>query len=128
MPAIIRSTVEMRHFSISTSILKLFKMLRYIYLLIIAPFAILFQFILSNVSINTMYEVSVTASTKSIYSDDMVMGKSSEPKTITMFPNCHKITEFMKQTTTDINAGMVAGIICAGFAFLLVTFGYVLWR
>lgn len=103
-------------------------MLNCIFLFLTLILAIFLQFILPNVSINTDYQVSVSASTKSLYSDELIMGKASEPKTITMFPECDKIQDFMKRATDDLGAGMVAGVICAGFAFLLAISAFVLWR
>lgn len=103
-------------------------MLRYIVLILTIIVAIFLQFILPNVSINTDYQVSVAASTRSLYSDELIMGKAAETKTISMFPECDKIQDFMKRATDDLSAGMVAGVICAGFAFLLGISAFVLWR
>lgn len=86
------------------------------------------QYILPNVTTNAQYVVQVAASSKSLYSEDLIMGRLSEPKMIHMFPNCDKIQEYMRHTTDEISAGMVAGIICAGFAFLLSISAFVLWR
>lgn len=89
---------------------------------------LIFQFLVPNVTTNTEYNVRIAASSKSLYSDRLIQGKLSDPKEIRMFPDCEKIQEFMRRNPGEISAGMVAGAICAGFAFLLAISAFVLWR
>lgn len=56
------------------------------------------------------------------------MGKLSEPKTVYVQTDCDKIQQYMPQTTTELGAGVLAGVLCACFAFLLAVSGFILWR
>lgn len=56
------------------------------------------------------------------------MGRLSEPRTVYVKTDCDKIQQYMPHTTTELGAGVLAGVLCACFAFLLAVAGFVLWR
>lgn len=89
---------------------------------------LLLQISIKNVSTNTLYEISVSGASKSLYSNKLIEGKLSQPKTVHVHPNCDKIQEYMRHTTSELSAGVVAGVVCAAFAFLLAITAFVLWR
>ncbi|XP_044256980.1 tyrosine-protein phosphatase 99A isoform X3 [Tribolium madens] len=81
-----------------------------------------------NVTTNTEYQVQVQASTRSNRTKRIVRGPLSEPKTVYMRSDCDKMQEYMRHTTHELSAGVLAGVICASFAFLLAVSAFILWR
>ncbi|XP_044256979.1 tyrosine-protein phosphatase 99A isoform X2 [Tribolium madens] len=80
-----------------------------------------------NVTTNTEYQVQVQASTRSNRTKRIVRGPLSEPKTVYMRSDCDKMQEYMRHTTHELSAGVLAGVICASFAFLLAVSAFILW-
>ncbi|CAH1378086.1 unnamed protein product [Tenebrio molitor] len=81
-----------------------------------------------NVTTNTEYQVQMQASSRSNRTKRIVKGPLSETKTVYMRSDCDKMQEYMRHTTHELSAGVLAGVICAGFAFLLAVSAFILWR
>ncbi|XP_008200584.1 tyrosine-protein phosphatase 99A isoform X3 [Tribolium castaneum] len=81
-----------------------------------------------NVTTNTEYQVQMQASTRSNRTKRIVRGPLSEPKTVYMRSDCDKMQEYMRHTTHELSAGVLAGVICASFSFLLAVSAFILWR
>lgn len=45
-----------------------------------------------------------------------------------MQTDCDKIQQYMRHTTNELSAGMIAGVICAAIAFLLAVTLFIMWR
>ncbi|XP_037071041.1 tyrosine-protein phosphatase 99A-like [Pollicipes pollicipes] len=91
------------------------------------------QFILKNLTTDTMYEVSVVGVTKSrLNTSALYWGQSSEVRTVVLQPDCEKIQylKMMKERRTgwSLSSGMVAGLACASFALLLAMLALIFWR
>lgn len=45
-----------------------------------------------------------------------------------MRTDCDKQQLYMRHTTNELSAGMIAGVICAATAFILAVMAFILWR
>lgn len=88
----------------------------------------LLQTSIENVTTNAVYQVRIMASTLSNRTKRLVLGPSSEMKSVYVQSGCDKMQEYMRHTTHELSAGVLAGVICASFAFLLAVSAFVLWR
>lgn len=70
-----------------------------------------------------MQAASISNRTKQI-----IKGPMSKPQNVYMHTDCEKILESMRHTNHELSAGVLAGVICASFAFLLAISAFVLWR
>ncbi|KAF5300368.1 hypothetical protein FQR65_LT00989 [Abscondita terminalis] len=86
------------------------------------------SYAIKNVTMDMLYKVQVSAASYSQYTNKVIEGQPSEPKEVLVHSNCDKIQEFMRHTTNELSAGMIAGVGCAAFAFLLGIFAFVVWR
>lgn len=90
------------------------------------------QFLLTNLTYNTMYEVKVRGGTYSrFYSENnkTYKGPSSHPRKILLYPDCHKMPHPDSiGTGFEMSAGIIAGIICATFALFLLVVAMIIWR
>lgn len=90
------------------------------------------QFLLTNLSYNTMYEVKVRGGTYSRFfseNNKTYKGPFSHPSKILLYQDCHR----MPNPDTvgggfEMSAGIIAGIICATFAIFLLVSAMVIWR
>lgn len=85
-------------------------------------------FTVYNVTTDAVYKIQVQASTKSNRTGRIIYGNYSQPKSVFMQQNCEKIQEYMRHTTHELSAGVLAGILCATLAFLLGISAFVMWR
>ncbi|XP_063928096.1 tyrosine-protein phosphatase 99A isoform X2 [Zophobas morio] len=83
---------------------------------------------IENVTTNIEYQVRVQASSRSNRTRRIIKGPLSEPKPVFMRLDCDKMQEYMRHTTHELSAGVLAGVICASFAFLLAVSAFILWR
>lgn len=83
---------------------------------------------IKNVTTNTLYGIQVSGASYSQYSNKLIQGKASELKEVLVQTNCDKIQQYMRRTNTELSAGMIAGVGCAVFAFLLAVSAFILWR
>ncbi|XP_065165511.1 tyrosine-protein phosphatase 99A isoform X2 [Atheta coriaria] len=83
---------------------------------------------IKNVTPHTLYEVRIRASTRSPMTGKVVDGETSDPKMVNIVPDCDKFEPIMRRTHHQLSAGMIAGAICAAFAFLLAIFSFIIWR
>ncbi|XP_013779211.1 tyrosine-protein phosphatase 99A-like [Limulus polyphemus] len=83
---------------------------------------------ISNLTTNTMYEVKVCGVTHSIMEHQkLYKGQFSESRKILLQSKCQ--SNFNSPLTeSSVNAGLIAGIVCASFAFLLAIIFFILWR
>ncbi|XP_064093654.1 tyrosine-protein phosphatase 99A-like isoform X2 [Macrobrachium nipponense] len=90
------------------------------------------NFLLTNLSYNTMYEVKVRGGTYSRFfktNNKTYKGPFSQPRKIPLFPDCHKVAlRDPSQAGLEMSAGIIAGIICATFALFLLVVAMVIWR
>lgn len=87
-----------------------------------------FQYSRSNLTTNYVYEVRVTAASRSNYTGRLIVGNVSESEMISLKPNCQEVQRFMKQSSSELGAGVIAGMICAVIAFLLAVTTFLLWK
>ena len=103
-----------------------------LYVRIFYYFFCLLQFLINNLSVDTMYEVKVRAGTYSRYYIDnniTYKGLFSKPRKILLFKGCHKEPIYEPRPPLfEMSAGIVAGIICAAFAIFLLVIAMILWR
>ncbi|XP_071054817.1 putative receptor-type tyrosine-protein phosphatase mosPTP-1 isoform X3 [Onthophagus taurus] len=83
---------------------------------------------IKNVSTNSNYEVRLAASSRSLYTGKLVYGLISDPVRVHMQVDCDKKQLYMRHTTHELSAGMIAGVACAAMAFVLAVMAFVLWR
>lgn len=86
------------------------------------------QYSIKNMTTNAYYHIRIGASSKSLYTGRLIQGQLSETKAIHLHPNCDKAQMYMPHTTSELSAGVVAGVICAAFAFLMAITAFILWR
>ncbi|XP_069961785.1 tyrosine-protein phosphatase 99A isoform X2 [Bactrocera oleae] len=85
--------------------------------------------ILQNITTHTEYEVRVAAATLSIINPKkIVLGKYSEPRKISLHPNCEKIQSLLRQSHNDYNLAVLVGIIFSCFGIVLIVMAFFLWR
>ncbi|XP_054082198.1 tyrosine-protein phosphatase 99A isoform X2 [Zeugodacus cucurbitae] len=85
--------------------------------------------ILQNITTHTEYEVRVAAATLSIINPKkIVLGKYSEPRKISLHPNCEKIQSQLRQSHNDYNLAVLVGIIFSCFGIVLIVMAFFLWR
>lgn len=85
-------------------------------------------YVLKNVSSDAVYTVYLQASTLSSKTGKLVWGNVSEPKSISMPSHCDKVQEKLELGAQGFSSGILAGILCATFAFFLAISSYILWR
>ncbi|XP_046481648.1 tyrosine-protein phosphatase 99A isoform X1 [Neodiprion pinetum] len=84
---------------------------------------------IQNLSMNTVYEVTVRGATRSVINpNDIIVGESSPRRTVSVEPNCDKIPPSMRRSSKEFSAGVIAGMVCACFAVMLAITSFVLWR
>ncbi|XP_039948080.1 tyrosine-protein phosphatase 99A isoform X2 [Bactrocera tryoni] len=84
--------------------------------------------ILQNITTHTEYEVRVAAATLSIINPKkIVLGKYSEPRKISLHPNCEKIQSLLRQSHNDYNLAVLVGIIFSCFGIVLIVMAFFLW-
>ncbi|CAH1153716.1 unnamed protein product [Phaedon cochleariae] len=79
---------------------------------------------LKNVTPDADYKVQIQASTRSNRTHRLIMGQISAES---ISRNCDKI-DYMSHTTSELGAGIVAGILCAAMALVLAGLGFLIWR
>lgn len=97
----------------------------------VATFSSLQQFLLTNLSYNTMYEVKVRGGTYSRFfseNNKTYKGPFSHPRKILLYPDCHMRPHPEQGTGFEMSAGIIAGIICATFALFLLVVAMIIWR
>ena len=84
--------------------------------------------LLPNLTTNLMYEVKIQGAVESkIFNNTMYKGDFSDSKMIFLEPGCTPVEE-AESHILEVSAGVIAGVICAGFAVFLAVASYVLWR
>ncbi|KAB0798293.1 hypothetical protein PPYR_09286 [Photinus pyralis] len=83
---------------------------------------------IKNLTTDMLYHVQISAASYSHYTDKLIEGQLSEPKEVLVQSNCDKIQQYMRHTTNELSAGMIAGVGCAAFAFLLSILAFFIWR
>ncbi|KAK9890036.1 hypothetical protein WA026_008843 [Henosepilachna vigintioctopunctata] len=83
---------------------------------------------IKNVTTDALYKVQLQASTRSNRTGRIIFGNASETKSIFMQVNCHQIEKYLRHTTHDLSTGVLAGVVCAAFAFLLAVSAFIMWR
>lgn len=68
-----------------------------------------------------MYEVKVLGATRSLFSEDNIKGNESESKKAF-------VVDCDEQLPNTLSAGIIAGIVCVVFAFILVICAFIIWR
>nr|XP_053639721.1 tyrosine-protein phosphatase 99A-like [Cherax quadricarinatus] len=90
------------------------------------------NFLLTNLSYNTMYEVKIRGGTYSHFfseNNKTYKGAFSHPRKILLYPDCHKMPHpDASGPGFEMSAGIIAGIICATFAIFLLVIAMVIWR
>ncbi|XP_063603042.1 tyrosine-protein phosphatase 99A-like isoform X3 [Penaeus indicus] len=90
------------------------------------------NFLLTNLTYNTMYEVKVRGGTYSrLFADNnkTYKGPFSQPRKILLYPDCHNAPPpDVSRTGLEMSAGIIAGIICATFAIFLLVVAMIIWR
>ncbi|XP_058812317.1 tyrosine-protein phosphatase 99A [Topomyia yanbarensis] len=86
--------------------------------------------IIPNLTTNMVYEVKVrAASTSVINPKQIILGSYSEPKKISLQPNCEKIPPpSQRQSYDDYNLAVLAGIVFSCFGLLLIVLAFLLWK
>lgn len=75
-----------------------------------------------------MYEVRISAASRSsVNNTKFIRGDTSAARQIYIHADCDKIQQ-IASTTNELNAGMIAGVICASCIFLLASLAFVLWK
>lgn len=78
---------------------------------------------------NTVYEIMVRGATKStINSDLIIQGEFSKAARVSVTRDCDKIPPFMRRSSKELSAGVIAGMVCACFAVMLAITSFVLWK
>lgn len=73
-----------------------------------------------------MYEIKIRGATRSIYDEEKeVVGSASESRKVPMI-NCGAAAHYVM--IGGLSAGVVAGIVCVCFAFLLGIIAFIIWR
>ncbi|XP_076362408.1 putative receptor-type tyrosine-protein phosphatase mosPTP-1 isoform X1 [Tachypleus tridentatus] len=84
--------------------------------------------LISNLTTNTMYEVKICGVTRSIIEQQkLYQGQFSESRKVLLQSNCQSSVSSLL-TESSVNAGLIAGIVCASFAFILAIIFFILWR
>ncbi|XP_063995105.1 tyrosine-protein phosphatase 99A-like isoform X2 [Diachasmimorpha longicaudata] len=82
-----------------------------------------------NLTMNVMYELMVCAGTNSsINSHLTIRGNCSTPRYQLVARNCDKSPPLIRRSADELNAGVIAGMICACFAVMFAIIALVLWR
>lgn len=88
-----------------------------------------FQMTIPNLTMNTVYEVTIRGATRSmIYRDLKIQGTSTDTKKVLVARDCDKIAPLMPRSSKEFSAGVIAGIVCACFAIMFAIISFVLWR
>ncbi|KAK4304169.1 hypothetical protein Pmani_023889 [Petrolisthes manimaculis] len=90
------------------------------------------NFLLTNLSYNTMYEVKVRGGTYSRFfseNNKTYKGPFSHPRKILLYPDCHRAPHPNAETIRfEMSAGIIAGVVCATFAIFLLVVAMIIWR
>ncbi|XP_055614452.1 tyrosine-protein phosphatase 99A-like isoform X2 [Uranotaenia lowii] len=86
--------------------------------------------IIPNLTSNMVYEVKVRAASISVINPkQLILGSYSEPKKISLQPNCEKLPPAsQRQSFDDYNLAVLAGIVVSCFGLLLVVLAFLLWK
>uniref|UniRef100_U5EUF9 Putative receptor-type tyrosine-protein phosphatase mosPTP-1 n=1 Tax=Corethrella appendiculata TaxID=1370023 RepID=U5EUF9_9DIPT len=84
--------------------------------------------VIPNLTMNAVYEVKVRAASISIINlKQIILGSFSEPKRISMHPNCEK-NQSQRQSTSNYNITTLTGITFSCFGILLIVLALLLWK
>ncbi|KAJ8913189.1 hypothetical protein NQ315_009026, partial [Exocentrus adspersus] len=84
-------------------------------------------YILKNVTPNANYHVQIQASTRSNRTHRLILGELSPPIHVYVSKNCRQPHDYMSRTTSELGAGILAGVLCASLALLLAGIGFLIW-
>lgn len=86
--------------------------------------------IIPNLTTNMIYEVKVRAASASVINPkQIILGSYSEPKKISLQPNCEKLPPpSLRQSYDDYNLAVLGGIVFSCFGLLLVVLAFLLWK
>ncbi|XP_052891620.1 tyrosine-protein phosphatase 99A isoform X2 [Anopheles moucheti] len=86
--------------------------------------------IIPNLTSNAEYEVKVRAASASVINPkQIILGSYSEPRKISLQPNCEKAPlKSQRQAYDDYNLAVLAGIVFSFSALLLIVLGLILWK
>uniref|UniRef100_A0A182N755 Putative receptor-type tyrosine-protein phosphatase mosPTP-1 n=1 Tax=Anopheles dirus TaxID=7168 RepID=A0A182N755_9DIPT len=86
--------------------------------------------IIPNLTSNAVYEVKVRAASKSVINPkQIILGTTSEPRKISLQPNCEKAPlKSQRQAYDDYNLAVLAGIVFSFSVLLLIVLALILWK
>ncbi|ETN67444.1 hypothetical protein AND_000745 [Anopheles darlingi] len=86
--------------------------------------------IIPNLTTNSVYEVKVRAASFSVINPkQIILGSYSEPRKISLQPNCEKAPlTSLRQAYDDYNLAVLAGIVFSCFVLLLIVLALILWK
>lgn len=56
------------------------------------------------------------------------MGELSQPMRVYISKNCEDPHDYISHTTSELGAGILAGVLCASLALLMAGIGFLIWR
>ncbi|XP_076316629.1 putative receptor-type tyrosine-protein phosphatase mosPTP-1 isoform X2 [Tachypleus tridentatus] len=84
--------------------------------------------VIPNLTANTVYEIKVCGATRSIIEPNkLYKGHFSDSRKVLLLSKCQTFTN-SPFVQSNVSAGLIAGVICASFAFLLAIVSITLWR
>ncbi|KAF5274572.1 hypothetical protein FQA39_LY07184 [Lamprigera yunnana] len=86
------------------------------------------SYLIKNVTMDMLYQVQVSAASYSQYTNKVIEGPPSDAKEVLVQIDCDKLQQYMRRTTGELSAGMIAGVGCAVFAFIFGILAFVVWR
>jgi receptor-type tyrosine-protein phosphatase gamma len=88
-----------------------------------------FQMLIPNLTVNTWYEIKIQGASRSIFDKKQINpGRTSEPRKVQVRPNCDKIQTFMRSSTRELSAGVIAGAVCVLVALLFGFLAMIMWK
>ncbi|XP_035894669.1 tyrosine-protein phosphatase 99A isoform X1 [Anopheles stephensi] len=86
--------------------------------------------IIPNLTSNAVYEVKVRAASASVINPkQIILGSYSEPRKISLQPNCEKAPlKSQRQAYDDYNLAVLAGIVFSFTVLLLIVLALILWK
>lgn len=86
------------------------------------------QYIVQNLTVNTLYELKVNGATNSFLSTDLFEGQASETRTVYLHKDCDNMNSFSNNHSLIENTKSLLIGLCCVFGLLFIVAAILFWQ